>query len=264
MRQRTYAALGIGPGPERGRLVALLAVAGAIVVVAIALAIASGNHGGNPKLVLTHGTSTTAGPTAAGVSPGTPSVTDTLPPATNATTAPATTVAPATTTVPATTTTVPPTTTSSPSTTAAVPECATNALSAAVTAGTNNGTTPIPKAQPVPVSVTVTNTSTATCQITHWMAPIPSDITITAIGSKALVWQPAVTGGTPSSAPPKVLGPGQSYVWTTLNWAQDGCVDPCTGASDPRSTPAQAGVYVASPRDPPPGVVGPPAIFMIG
>ena len=260
VRQRTYAALGIGPGPDRGRLVALLTVAGAIVVVAIALAVVSGNHHGSNKLVLTQGTSTTVGPKAVGLSPGVPSVTDTLPRATDATTAPPTsTSGPSTTTIPASTTTVPATSTSGPSTTAPAPECVTSALSAAVAtdkAMYKLGAT-------VGITVTVTNTSGAPCQITHWMAPIPNDVTITPIGSTAPVWQPAVPTGTAPPVAPKVLGPGESYVWTTVNWAQDVCVDPCTEAPGPSSTSVHAGTYTASPRNPPPGVVGPPAIIPI-
>ena len=247
MRQRTYAALGIGPGPDRGRLVALLTVAGAIVAVAIALAVVSGNHGGSKKLVLTQGTSTTVRATAPAPAPGVPSVTDTLPPATDATTTPPTTTGGlSTTTVAASTTTVPATTTSSPSTTAPAPECATSALSAVVATDK-----PIYKVgEPVGITVTVTNASAATCEITHWMA-----ITITPFTSTTPVWQPAVANGTPSSAPPKVLGPGQSYVQPTVTWAQDVCVDPCTEPSGPSSTKAPAGIYRASPRNPPPGVV---------
>lgn len=262
LRQQIDARLGTGPPPMGRPPVALAAVAAAIVLVAAALVVLSARgHGGGHKLVLTQGTSTTAGPTSTlAAAPGVSSVTPTsAPPVSDSTTAAPTTTA---TSVGATTTTGA-TTTVGPTTTVAVVDCATGDLQTR-TATDKPGYT---SGETVTITVTVKNVSARRCQIESPMPnPFADAVTINALNNPATpVWQPArLANGTVVNVDPRPLAPNESYTWATVQWKQDLCVSPCAerAGSNPPRVPVPA-IYQASPLNAP-GVAAPASFLLQG
>jgi hypothetical protein len=250
---RIEARLGGGPGPNGRPPVALMAVAAAIVVVLVSLAVLSSRGGG--KVVLTQGTSTTAGATTStlGLAPGAPGASGvtTTPPTAAPTTAPATTTP--TTTVNPTTTPAP--TSTAPATTVAVVDCTTSDLKSVTT--TDKGV--YAPGQLVTITVMVTNVSGRTCVIQQPTANPFTPPLMIATGT-SVVWLPAQLANGVIADIPKTVAPNGSYAWATVQWDQHQCVSPCT-REGPEGAQVGAGPYVATPRGAPGDVT--PATFTI-
>ena len=262
LRQRIDARLGTGPPPSGRPPVALAAVAAAILLVATALVVLSvRDHGNGHKLVLTQGTSTTAGPTSTlGVAPGVSSVTAaSAPPASDSTTAAPTTTA---TTVNPTTSTGAPTTTSTGSTTTvAVVDC----TSVDLQTRTATDKPAYAAGETVTITVTVKNVSAHRCLLQNPMPnPFANAVTISPLNNPATpVWQPArLVNGTVVNVDPRPLAPNESYTWATVLWNQDQCVSPCAerAGSNPPRVPVPA-IYQVSPLNAPGSAA--PASFLL-
>lgn len=229
------------------RHVALASIAAAIVLVAAALVFLPG--GGRPRrvAVVAPTTTTTTGGTV-GISPGSSLPPETTPAATSpATTLPATTSPAATSTsgVARTTATTPRTTVVTTPPTTVPPPCAD------LTTTTASDKALYAPGATVTITVTVRNSGAQVCRIaTPYPMTFASTIKIASRASGKVVWAPVASAAGVLALPQPIdLAPGASYQWTTAQWDQHSCTNPCNRNGIGEGAVVPAGDYTAQPND---------------